>query len=175
VPARELESIVCVNRQFKKECYDARLLTGRGCMALTGQDCDQNAAEARKWYRICADMHGTREAFAMLGAIANEGGASSVIMEMISSLGEAAKDLDESERCLRAAIAADDSHVGSYVLLAPADHALDVARVDLAMTLASKASRDRDAADAAGRQLVLDEMNGLLDEVLGHDEVPSSA
>ena len=111
----------------------------------------------------------------MLGAIANEGGASSVIMEMISSLGEAAKDLDESERCLRAAIAADDSHVGSYVLLAPADHALDVARVDLAMTLASKASRDRDAADATGRQLVLDEMNGLLDEVLGHDEVPSSA
>ena len=104
---RELESIVCVNRQFKNECYDARLLTGRACMALTGQDCEQTAAEARKWYRVCADMHGTREAFAMLGAIANEGGASSVIMEMISSLGEAAKDLDESERCLRAAIAAD--------------------------------------------------------------------
>ena len=172
--ARDLESIVCVNRQFKEECYNARLLTGRGCMALTGQDCEPNPAEARKWYRVCADMHGTREAFAMLGAIANAGGASSVLTEMVSSLGEACIDLDESERCLRAAIAAGDGHVGSYVLLAPADHALDVARVDLAMTLASKAWRDREeGADATGRQLFLDEMITLLDEVLGHDEVPS--
>lgn len=172
--ARDLESIVCVNRQFKEECYNARLLTGRGCMALTGQDCEPNPAEARKWYRVCADKHGTREAFAMLGAIANAGGASSVLTEMVSSLGEACIDLDESERCLRAAIAAGDGHVGSYVLLAPADHALDVARVDLAMTLASKAWRDREeGADATGRQLFLDEMITLLDEVLGHDEVPS--
>jgi hypothetical protein len=31
--ARELESITCVNRQFKAECYDARLLTIRACKA----------------------------------------------------------------------------------------------------------------------------------------------
>ena len=94
----------------------------------------------------------------------------------MSSLGEACIDLDLSERCLRAAIAAGDGHPGSYVLLAPADHALDVARVDLAMTLASKAWRDREeGADATGRQLFLDEMITLLDAVLDHDEVPSSA
>ena len=135
----DVANVVVLNRQFKEECYDARMLTGRACMALIGQDCEQNATEARKWYRVCADMHGTREALCMRGAIANEGGASSVLTVMVSSLGEAAVDLDESERCLRAAIAADDSPPGSYVLLAPAGRALDAAKVDLAMTLATKA------------------------------------
>ncbi len=73
----DIANIVVVNRQFKTELYDARTLTCRACVALTGQDCEPSAAEARKWCRVCADLHGTREAFAILGAMANEGGASS--------------------------------------------------------------------------------------------------
>ena len=175
--ARELESITCVNRQFKAECYDARLLTRRACKALIapmGGGCAPrpSAAEARKWYRVCADMHGTREALCMLGGMANEGGASATLTELISSLGEAAVDLDESERCLRAAIAADDSHPASYAILAPAGHALDVAKVDLALTLANKEWRDREPGADRLSPDVLVETNMLLDEVLGHDAVP---
>ena len=166
----DLANIVVVNRQFKKEFYDAQILTGRACMALTGQDCEPNPAEARKWYRVCADMHGTREAYCMLGGIANEGGASSVLAEMVSPLGEEAIDLDESERCLRAAIAADNSPPGSYHLLAPPDHALDAAKVDLAMTLVDKAWFDPEGTNAP---YLLAQAGILLDAVLDHDEVPS--
>jgi len=108
----------------------------------------------------------------MLGGMANEGGASATLTELISSLGEAAVDLDESERCLRAAIAADDSHPASYAILAPAGHALDVAKVDLALTLANKEWRDREPGADRLSPDVLVETNMLLDEVLGHDAVP---
>ena len=56
--------------------------------------------------------------------------------------------------------------------MAPAGHALDVAKVDLALTLANKEWRDREPGADRLSPDVLVETNMLLDEVLGHDAVP---
>ena len=148
-----------VNRQFKKTCYNPRVLTGRGVIALIGQDCSPSVPEAKKWFTITAELHGTREALIFLGAMAY-GGTTPLMKMFVRS-----KDVNlvEAERLFRAAVAADASPSESYCLFAPAEHGLDIARVDLAALLQSK-----------GGDNALDEAASLLASVLAHDAIPST-
>ena len=148
-----------MNRQFKKTCYNPRVLTGRGVIALIGQDCSPSVPEAKKWFTITAELHGTREALIFLGAMAY-GGTTPLMKMFVRS-----KDVNlvEAERLFRAAVAADASPSESYCLFAPAEHGLDIARVDLAALLQSK-----------GGDNALDEAASLLASVLAHDAIPST-
>ena len=153
---QDIANVTVVNRQFKETCYNARMLTGRGAMALIGQGCEPSVAEAKKWYTVAADMYGTREALCMLGAMAS-GGASPTMLLLMHA--PRPGDLGEAERYFRAAIAAEASPPDSYVMFAPAGHALDVVRLDLAHVLLANGGS-------------LDEVDALLDAVLDHGPIP---
>ncbi len=103
---QDIANVTVVNRQFKETSYNARMLTGRGAMALIGQGCEPSVAEAKKWYTVAADMYGTREALCMLGAMAS-GGASPTMLLLMHP--PRPGDLGEAERYFRAAIAAEAS------------------------------------------------------------------
>ena len=55
----EIGNVACANRQFKETSYNPRMTTGRGCIALIGQGCSPSVPEAKKWFKIAAELHGT--------------------------------------------------------------------------------------------------------------------
>ena len=71
--AEEIGNVACANRQFKETSYNPRMTTGRGCVALIGQGCSPSVPEAKKWFKIAAELHGTREALIFLGEWASGG------------------------------------------------------------------------------------------------------
>ena len=120
----EIGNVACANRQFKETSYNPRMATGRGCVALIGQGCSPSVIEARKWFKIAAELHGTREALIFLGEMAS-GGTTSLMKMFVRS--RPPFDPVEAENLFRAAVEADDSPSESYCIFAPAGHALDVA------------------------------------------------
>ena len=154
----EIGNVACANRQFKETSYNPRMTTGRGCIALIGQGCSPSVPEAKKWFRVAAELHGTREALIFLGEMAS-GGTTSLMKMFVRSRTE---DAAEAENLFRAAVEADDSPSESYCIFAPAGHALDLARIGLATMLLKKGGDD-----------ALVEAASLLDAVLDHDNIPS--
>ena len=160
--AEEIGNVACANRQFKETSYNPRMTTGRGCVALIGQGCSPSVPEAKKWFKIAAELHGTREALIFLGEWAS-GGTTSLMKFFVRSRSADPVDPVEAETLFRAAVAADDSPSESYCIFAPAGHALDVARIGLATMLLRK-----------GGDEALIEAASLLDAVLDHDNIPSN-
>ena len=135
------------------------MTTGRGCIALIGQGCSPSVPEAKKWFKIAAELHGTREALIFLGEMAS-GGTTSLMKMFVRSRTE---DAAEAKNLFRAAVEADDSPSESYCIFAPAGHARDLARIGLATMLMKKGGDD-----------ALVEAASLLDAVLDHDNIPSN-
>ena len=156
--AEEIGNVACANRQFKETSYNPRMTTGRGCIALIGQGCPPSVPEAKKWFRVAAELHGTREALIFLGEMAS-GGTTSLMKMFVRSRTE---DAAEAESLFRAAVEADDSPSESYCIFAPAGHAHDLARIGLATMLMRK-----------GGDSALVEAATLLDAVLDHDNIPA--
>ena len=154
----EIGNVACANRQFKETAYNPRMTTGRGCIALIGQGCSPSVPEAKKWFKIAAELHRTREALIFLGEMAS-GGTTSLMKMFVRSRTE---DAAEAENLFRAAVEADDSPSESYCIFAPAGHAHDLARIGLATMLMRKGGDD-----------ALVEAASLLDAVLDHDNIPS--
>ena len=159
--AEEIGNVACANRQFKETSYNPRMTTGRGCVALIGQGCSPSVPEAKKWFKIAAELHGTREALIFLGEWAS-GGTTSLMKFFVRSRSADPVDPVEAETLFRAAVAADDSPSESYCIFAPAGHALDVARVGLATML-----------KRGGDEMLVEAAN-LLDAVLDHDNIPAT-
>ena len=157
--AEEIGNIACANRQFKETSYNPRMTTGRGCVALIGQGCSPSVPEAKKWFKIAAELHGTREALIFLGEMAS-GGTTSLMKMFVRS--RPPFDPVEAENLFRAAVEADDSPSESYCIFAPAGHALDLARIGLATML-----------KRGGDEMLVEAAN-LLDAVLDHDNIPSN-
>ena len=136
--AEEIGNVACANRQFKETSYNPRMTTGRGCVALIGQGCSPSVPEAKKWFKIAAELHGTREALIFLGEWAS-GGTTSLMKFFVRSRSIPADPVDpvEAETLFRATVAADDSPSRRRIF-APAGHALDVARIGLATMLLRK-------------------------------------
>ncbi len=134
----EIGNVACANRQFKETSYNPRMTTGRACIALIGQGCSPSVPEAKKWFKIAAELHGTREALIFLGEMAS-GGTTSLMKMFVRSRTE---DAAEAETLFRAAVEADDSPSESYCIFAPAGHALDLARIGLATMLVRKGGDD---------------------------------
>ena len=160
--AEEIGNVACANRQFKETSYNPRMTTGRGCVALIGQGCSPSVPEAKKWFKIAAELHGTREALLFLGEWAS-GGTTTFMKFFLRIRSADPVDPVEAETFFRAAVAADDSPSESYCIFAPAGHALDVARIGLATMLLRKGGDD-----------ALVEAASLLDAVLDHDNIPSN-
>jgi len=134
----ELPPVAVCNRSFKDAMYQPRIIMYRAAIAIR----KLALTEAHKWYSMAAERFAPcREALIFLGE---------------RRRGE---DWDpvEAERLNREAIAADSSADETYVLLAPAGYALDVARVNLAKIL-----RKRGAFEEAA---------SLLQAVLAHDPI----
>ena len=159
--AEEIGNVACANRQFKETSYNPRMTTGRGCVALIGQGCSPSVPEAKKWFKIAAELHGTREALLFLGEWAS-GGTTTFMKFFVRSRSADPVDPVEAETLFRAAVAADDSPSESYCIFAPAGHALDVARIGLATMLLRKGGDD-----------ALVEAATLLDAVLDHENIPA--
>ena len=155
----EIGNVACANRQFKETSYNPRMTTGRGCIALIGQGCSPSVPEAKKWFKIAAELHGTREALIFLGEMAS-GGTTSLMKMFVRS--SPPYDPVEAENLFRAAVEADDSPSESYCIFAPAGHALDLARIGLATML-----------KRGGDEMLVEAAN-LLDAVLDHDNIPSN-
>ena len=160
--AEEIGNIACANRQFKETSYNPRMTTGRGCVALIGQGCSPSVPEATKWFKIAAELHGTREALLFLGEWAS-GGTTTFMKFFVRSRSADPVDPVEAETLFRAAVAADDSPSESYCIFAPAGHAHDLARIGLATMLMKKGGDD-----------ALVEAASLLDAVLDHDNIPAT-
>ena len=160
--AEEIGNIACANRQFKETSYNPRMTTGRGCVALIGQGCSPSVPEAKKWFKIAAELHGTREALLFLGEWAS-GGTTTFMKFFVRSRSADPVDPVEAETLFRAAVAADDSPSESYCIFAPAGHAHDLARIGLATMLMKKGGDD-----------ALVEAASLLDAVLDHDNIPAT-
>ena len=160
--AEEIGNVACANRQFKETSYNPRMTTGRGCVALIGQGCSPSVPEAKKWFKIAAELHGTREALLFLGEWAS-GGTTTFMKFFVRSRSADPVDPVEAETLFRAAVAADDSPSESYCIFAPAGHAHDLARIGLATMLMKKGGDD-----------ALVEAASLLDAVLDHDNIPAT-
>ena len=141
---------------------EPRMTTGRGCIALIGQGCSPSVPEAKKWFKIAAELHGTREALLFLGEWAS-GGTTTFMKFFVRSRSADPVDPVEAETLFRAAVAADDSPSESYCIFAPAGHAHDLARIGLATMLMKKGGDD-----------ALVEAASLLDAVLDHDNIPAT-
>ncbi len=160
---KEIANVTVVNCQFKETCYQPRMLTGRGCMALFGVGCEPSVAESKKWYALSAERDGSREALLMLGAMA-AGGSTPILPHLARYVDDSRNvDLDKAESYFRRAVAADNSPPESHLMFVTQEYAKSIAKVDLACVIRAKGGS-------------LDEAAALFDAVLAHAAtVPSRA